>query len=68
VAEQHGHELVPATETTGMALGPVLDDRPLKLGAGAVSPADLRVSRLPATRVLLMAMATLMLESFTVSV
>src|ERR1700757_381424 len=34
VAEQHGHELAPATEPTGMALGPVLDDGPLKLGAG----------------------------------
>src|SRR5437879_8033020 len=34
VAEQHGHELAPAAEPAGMALGPVLDDRPLKLGAG----------------------------------
>src|SRR5579863_4771427 len=32
VAEQHGHELPPATKPAGMALGPVLDDCPL--GAG----------------------------------
>src|ERR1017187_4282630 len=34
VTEQHGHELPPATEAAGMALGPVLGDRLFKLVAG----------------------------------
>ena len=34
VAEQHGHELAPPTEPAGVALVPVLDDGPFKLGAG----------------------------------
>src|SRR5437870_5364639 len=34
VAEQHGHELSPATEPAGMTLGPVLGDRLLELVAG----------------------------------
>ena len=34
MAEQHGYELSPTTEPAGMALRPVLDDGPLKLGAG----------------------------------
>jgi len=34
VAKQHGHELPPAREAAGMALGPVLDDGPLKLVPG----------------------------------
>jgi len=34
MTEEHGHELSPTTETTGMALGSVRYDGPLKLGAG----------------------------------
>jgi hypothetical protein len=34
VTEQHGHELPPTTKSAGVALGPVLDDRTLELGAG----------------------------------
>jgi len=34
MTEQHGHELAPPGETTGVALGPVLDDSPFELGAG----------------------------------
>ena len=34
MTEQHGHELAPTTEAAGVALGPVLDDGPLELGAG----------------------------------
>src|SRR5208282_1453249 len=34
VTEQHGHELSPATETTGMTLGPVLGNGLFKLVAG----------------------------------
>jgi hypothetical protein len=34
MAEQHGHKLAPATEATGMALCPVLDDGSLELVAG----------------------------------
>jgi hypothetical protein len=30
----HGYELAPTTEPTGVALGPVLHDGPLKFGAG----------------------------------
>jgi hypothetical protein len=33
MAEQHGHELSPATEPACVALGPLLDHGPLKLGA-----------------------------------
>src|SRR4029077_18273249 len=33
VTEQHGHELSPATEAAGVALGPVLDDGLLELEA-----------------------------------
>ena len=33
LTEQHGHELAPAGEAAGMALGPVLLDQGLKLGA-----------------------------------
>ncbi len=32
VAKQHGHKLIPAGETAGMALRPVLGHSPLKLG------------------------------------
>jgi hypothetical protein len=34
MAEQHGHELPPTTETAGMALSPVFDNGPLKLVPG----------------------------------
>src|ERR1700746_3487320 len=34
MTEQHGYELAPTTEPAGVALGPVLHDGPLKLGAG----------------------------------
>jgi hypothetical protein len=34
ITEQHGHELAPTTEAASMALGPVLQDGLLKLGAG----------------------------------
>jgi hypothetical protein len=34
MTEQHGYELAPTTEPAGVALGPVLNDGPLKLGAG----------------------------------
>ena len=34
VAEEHGHELAPATEPSGMTLGPMLEDRLFKLVAG----------------------------------
>ena len=34
MAEQHGHELPPASEAAGMTLGPVLGDGPLKLVPG----------------------------------
>ncbi len=34
MAEQHGHKLAPAGEAASVALGPVLPDGPLKLGAG----------------------------------
>ena len=34
MTEQHGHELAPTTEPAGVALGPVLNDGLLKLGAG----------------------------------
>lgn len=33
MAEQHSHELSPATEPAGVALAPLLDHGPLKLGA-----------------------------------
>jgi hypothetical protein len=33
MTEHHGHELSPATEAAGMALGPVLDDGLLELKA-----------------------------------
>ena len=34
MAEQHGHELSPATEPAGMALGPVFHHGPLEVAAG----------------------------------
>jgi hypothetical protein len=34
MAEEHGDELAPAAEATGMALGPVFHDGRFKLGAG----------------------------------
>ena len=34
MTEQHSYELAPTTEPAGVALGPVLNDGPLKLGAG----------------------------------
>jgi hypothetical protein len=34
MTEQHGYELAPTTEPAGVALGPVLQDGPFKLGAG----------------------------------
>jgi hypothetical protein len=34
MTEQHGYELAPTTEPTGVALGPVVNDGPLKFGAG----------------------------------
>src|SRR5215469_15232239 len=34
MTEQHGHELAPTTEPTGVPLSSVLNDGPLKLGAG----------------------------------
>src|SRR5262249_61412528 len=33
MAKQHGHELAPATEAAGVALGQLLDHGPIKLGA-----------------------------------
>jgi hypothetical protein len=33
MTEQHGYELAPTTEPAGVALSPVLNDDPLKLGA-----------------------------------
>jgi hypothetical protein len=34
MTEQHGYELAPTTEPAGVALGPVVNDGPLKFGAG----------------------------------
>src|SRR5208282_5424314 len=34
MTEQHGHELAPTTEPAGMALSPVFNYSPLKIGAG----------------------------------
>jgi hypothetical protein len=34
MTEQHSYELAPTTEPAGVALGPVLDNSPLKLSAG----------------------------------
>jgi hypothetical protein len=37
MTEQHGHELAPTTEPASVTLVPVLNDGPLKPGAGSTS-------------------------------